>query len=125
MRRGGQGSLPQQERRPYSGKQPAARTPIEPHRTPSNPLRTSARPTAGAPPPERWHLTTFFSRRPPSSGRRQVAERAVPCLATEGGRVPWNLRKRKLVIFSTKVEALEELADGWLHLNPVRLDLRT
>ena len=45
-----------------------------------------------------------------------VVWRGTPVLQVELNLVPLYLRKKKLVIFSTKVEELEELADGWLFL---------
>mmetsp|Transcript_67725 Transcript_67725/g.153253 ORF Transcript_67725/g.153253 Transcript_67725/m.153253 type:complete len:508 (+) Transcript_67725:43-1566(+) len=43
-------------------------------------------------------------------------ERAISVLATEAAANPKNLRKKKTVIFSTKIPDVEDMADNWLKL---------
>ena len=43
-------------------------------------------------------------------------ERAISVLATEAAANPKHLRKKKTVIFSTKIPDVEVMADNWLKL---------
>lgn len=42
--------------------------------------------------------------------------RCIPCLATENAATPRQLRKKKTVIFSTRLKELEDAADNWMFL---------
>jgi len=46
-----------------------------------------------------------------------TTNRCLSCLATEAASTPMHLRKQKLVIFSTKIKELEDLADERVDLN--------